>query len=173
MHRGRRVPRKEFLRSFGTRRRRRREDTGRRIRTCPCILQCGREQSAWRDSASSGDERSRAKLTKGKRQMHAKEHNANAIAMVILRMGVGLLFLIFGEYKVFGTQFTLHGGFSAGSISSSPRELIPLWFRFFADSFSILRHRSPFSWLMANCHWDRAGSWNPRARPALSVCSTC
>jgi len=24
---------------------------------------------------------------------------------------VGILFLIFGEYKVFGTQFTLHGGF--------------------------------------------------------------
>lgn len=29
----------------------------------------------------------------------------------MLRIGVGLLFLIFGEYKVFGTQFTLHGGF--------------------------------------------------------------
>jgi len=24
---------------------------------------------------------------------------------------VGILFLIFGEYKVFGTTFTLHGGF--------------------------------------------------------------
>ena len=24
---------------------------------------------------------------------------------------MGILFLIFGEYKVFGTQFTLHGGF--------------------------------------------------------------
>jgi len=29
----------------------------------------------------------------------------------MLRIGVGILFLIFGEYKVFGTQFTLHGGF--------------------------------------------------------------
>jgi thiosulfate dehydrogenase [quinone] large subunit len=28
-----------------------------------------------------------------------------------LRVAVGLLFLIFAEYKVFGTQFTLHGGF--------------------------------------------------------------
>jgi thiosulfate dehydrogenase (quinone) large subunit len=37
--------------------------------------------------------------------------NRNAQAMVVLRVGVGLLFLIFGEYKVFGTQFTLHGGF--------------------------------------------------------------
>ena len=31
--------------------------------------------------------------------------------MAVLRIGVGVLFLIFGEYKVFGTQFTLHGGF--------------------------------------------------------------
>jgi thiosulfate dehydrogenase (quinone) large subunit len=29
----------------------------------------------------------------------------------MLRVGVGIFFLIFGEYKVFGTQFTLHGGF--------------------------------------------------------------
>jgi len=35
----------------------------------------------------------------------------NARALAILRIGVGILFLIFGEYKVFGTQFTLHGGF--------------------------------------------------------------
>ena len=35
----------------------------------------------------------------------------NAYALAILRIGVGILFLIFGEYKVFGTQFTLHGGF--------------------------------------------------------------
>ncbi|HKT46736.1 MAG TPA: DoxX family protein [Candidatus Acidoferrales bacterium] len=35
----------------------------------------------------------------------------NAKALAALRIAVGLLFLIFGEYKVFGTQFTLHGGF--------------------------------------------------------------
>src|SRR5712692_2139635 len=35
----------------------------------------------------------------------------NSRALAALRIGVGLLFLIFGEYKVFGTQFTLHGGF--------------------------------------------------------------
>ena len=28
-----------------------------------------------------------------------------------MRIAVGLLFFIFGQYKVFGTQFTLHGGF--------------------------------------------------------------
>ncbi len=35
----------------------------------------------------------------------------NARALAILRIGVGIFFLIFGQYKVFGTQFTLHGGF--------------------------------------------------------------
>jgi thiosulfate dehydrogenase (quinone) large subunit len=35
----------------------------------------------------------------------------NARALALLRIGVGVLFIIFGEYKVFGTQFTLHGGF--------------------------------------------------------------
>jgi len=42
-------------------------------------------------------------------QTHDAESNAKALAL--LRIGVGILFLIFGEYKVFGTQFTLHGGF--------------------------------------------------------------
>jgi uncharacterized membrane protein YphA (DoxX/SURF4 family) len=36
---------------------------------------------------------------------------ANARALAVLRIGVGLFFLIFGQYKIFGTQFTLHGGF--------------------------------------------------------------
>ena len=31
----------------------------------------------------------------------------------MLRIGVGVLFVIFGQYKVFGFQFTLHGGFEA------------------------------------------------------------
>jgi len=37
--------------------------------------------------------------------------DSNAKALAYLRIGVGVLFLIFGEYKVFGTQFTLGGGF--------------------------------------------------------------
>ena len=37
--------------------------------------------------------------------------DANARALAFLRIAVGCFFLIFGEYKVFGTQFTLHGGF--------------------------------------------------------------
>jgi thiosulfate dehydrogenase (quinone) large subunit len=35
----------------------------------------------------------------------------NSQALAVLRIGVSILFLIFAEYKVFGTQFTLHGGF--------------------------------------------------------------
>lgn len=43
--------------------------------------------------------------------MPSSSADANARALAVLRIGVGLLFLIFGEYKVFGTKFTLHGGF--------------------------------------------------------------
>lgn len=35
----------------------------------------------------------------------------NTRALACLRIAVGALFLIFGEYKVFGTHFTLGGGF--------------------------------------------------------------
>jgi uncharacterized membrane protein YphA (DoxX/SURF4 family) len=41
----------------------------------------------------------------------AAQENGNARALAVLRIGVGAFFLIFGEYKVFGTQFTLGGGF--------------------------------------------------------------
>lgn len=37
--------------------------------------------------------------------------NKNDFALAVLRISVGVLFLIFAEYKVFGTKFTLHGGF--------------------------------------------------------------
>jgi thiosulfate dehydrogenase [quinone] large subunit len=40
-----------------------------------------------------------------------KDKNARAFAG--LRIAVGTLFLIFGQYKVFGTQFTLGGGFQS------------------------------------------------------------
>jgi len=35
----------------------------------------------------------------------------NTYTLALLRIGVGIFFLIFGQYKVFGTEFTLHGGF--------------------------------------------------------------
>jgi thiosulfate dehydrogenase [quinone] large subunit len=34
-----------------------------------------------------------------------------AKSLAVLRVSIGCIFLIFAEYKVFGTQFTLHGGF--------------------------------------------------------------
>jgi uncharacterized membrane protein YphA (DoxX/SURF4 family) len=35
----------------------------------------------------------------------------NQRALAFLRVAVGLLFLLFGQYKVFSAYFTLHGGF--------------------------------------------------------------
>ena len=35
----------------------------------------------------------------------------NDLALAGLRIAVGALFFVFAQYKVFGTQFTLHGGF--------------------------------------------------------------
>ena len=44
--------------------------------------------------------------------MPPKDSNsANTTALAFLRVAVGTLFLIFAQYKVLGTQFTLHGGF--------------------------------------------------------------
>lgn len=42
-----------------------------------------------------------------------KEFDRNAVALAWLRIAVGVLFLVFGQYKVFGTQFTLGGGFQS------------------------------------------------------------
>ena len=39
--------------------------------------------------------------------------DANATALAMLRIIVGVFFFLFGEYKVFGTEFTLHGGFES------------------------------------------------------------
>lgn len=39
------------------------------------------------------------------------KHDRNATALATLRIVVGIFFLVFGAYKVFGTEFTLHGGF--------------------------------------------------------------
>jgi thiosulfate dehydrogenase (quinone) large subunit len=42
---------------------------------------------------------------------YSDPQRGNQRALAFLRICVGILFLIFGQYKVFGTQFTLHGGF--------------------------------------------------------------
>ena len=41
------------------------------------------------------------------------QNDRNAFALAVLRISVGLFFLIFGEYKVLGTQFTRGGGFQS------------------------------------------------------------
>jgi uncharacterized membrane protein YphA (DoxX/SURF4 family) len=38
-------------------------------------------------------------------------HDPNSRALAVMRIGVGLFFLIFAQYKILSTQFTLHGGF--------------------------------------------------------------
>lgn len=35
----------------------------------------------------------------------------NSRALALLRIGVGAFFLIFAQYKILGSEFTLHGGF--------------------------------------------------------------
>jgi len=72
----------------------------------------------------------------------------NSQALALLRIGVGLFFLIFGEYKVFGTTFTLHGGFQ-------------FWINRFLDSGGtypfmvpvlrnfVLPHATPIAFLVA------------------------
>ena len=44
-------------------------------------------------------------------QLPSSAVDRNALALAGLRIAVSCLFLIFGQYKVFGTQFTLGGGF--------------------------------------------------------------
>jgi thiosulfate dehydrogenase [quinone] large subunit len=53
-------------------------------------------------------------------------HSRNATALATLRIFVGIFFLLFGEYEVFGTEFTLHGGFEE-SIRSFPAQGMYPW----------------------------------------------
>lgn len=74
--------------------------------------------------------------------------NRGATALQALRIAVGILFLIFAEYKVFGTTFTLHGGFQG-------------WIHRFLDggaaypfmvpilSHFVLDHATPLAFLVA------------------------
>jgi thiosulfate dehydrogenase (quinone) large subunit len=43
--------------------------------------------------------------------MEMEVRDRNAIALAALRISVGILFLIFGDYKVFGAEFIWRGGF--------------------------------------------------------------
>jgi thiosulfate dehydrogenase (quinone) large subunit len=80
----------------------------------------------------------------------AQQHNS--LALAVLRIAVGCLFIIFAEYKVFGAQFTLHGGFSwwinqfLQSGTTYPF-VIPLLQRF------VLPNAVPFAFLVAYCEF--------------------
>jgi thiosulfate dehydrogenase [quinone] large subunit len=43
--------------------------------------------------------------------LNSSESARNSTAIAVLRICIGLLFLIFGEYKVFGAKFVFGGGF--------------------------------------------------------------
>ena len=43
--------------------------------------------------------------------MTTSNERTNERALALLRIGIGVFFCVFGEYKVFGTEFTLYGGF--------------------------------------------------------------
>jgi thiosulfate dehydrogenase (quinone) large subunit len=71
----------------------------------------------------------------------------NNYSLALVRIGLGIFFLVFGEYKVFGTQFTLHGGFQ-------------FWINKFLDGGAypfmipvlrgfVLRHATPIAFLVA------------------------
>lgn len=72
----------------------------------------------------------------------------NTRALSVLRVAVGVLFLLFGEYKVFGTQFTLGGGFE-GWINrflaghGAYPFMVPLLQGF------VLPHKTPIAFLVA------------------------
>jgi thiosulfate dehydrogenase [quinone] large subunit len=56
--------------------------------------------------------------------MQAKD-DRNATALATLRIVMGVFFVLFGQYKVFGTDFTVHGDSSSGSGASWLKAPIP------------------------------------------------
>jgi uncharacterized membrane protein YphA (DoxX/SURF4 family) len=69
-------------------------------------------------------------------------------AFAALRIGVGILFLIFGQYKVFGTAFTLGGGFQ-GWIHRFISEGAAYPFMVPVLQHVVLAHATPIAFLVA------------------------
>lgn len=72
----------------------------------------------------------------------------HTLALAVLRIGVSVFFLVFGEYKVFGTQFTLGGGFQYWinrflEGGGAYPFMIPVLQNF------VLRHATPIAFLVA------------------------
>ncbi len=71
----------------------------------------------------------------------------SARSFAYLRIGVGFLFLLFGEYKVFGTRFTLGGGFQ-GWINQFIADGAYPFMKPILQGF-VLRHGTPIAFLVA------------------------
>ena len=78
-------------------------------------------------------------------QVATADRNARALAVV--RIAVGILFLIFGEYKVFGTQFTLRGGFQYWINRFLEGGVYPFMAPVLKDF--VLAHATPIAFLVA------------------------
>jgi hypothetical protein len=64
-----------------------------------------------------------------------KRYDRNATALAGLRILVGMVFALFGKYKVFRTDFTPYlADSTSGSEASSPRALIRGWSPFWRTS---------------------------------------
>lgn len=76
-----------------------------------------------------------------------EDARANAGAIAALRIAVGALFIVFGQYKVFGTEFTRGGGFE-GWIH---RFITDGAYPFMAPLLSgfVLAHARPIAYLVA------------------------
>lgn len=75
-------------------------------------------------------------------------NDRNSLVLAGLRIAVGVFFLIFGQYKVFGTQFTLHGGFETWihrflQSGSAYPFFVPVLEKF------VLPHATPIAFLVA------------------------
>jgi thiosulfate dehydrogenase (quinone) large subunit len=81
--------------------------------------------------------------------MNPQSHSSarNTFALALLRIGTGIFFLVFGEYKVFGTEFTLHGGFqfwiNKFIEGGAYPFMVPVLHGF------VLRHATPIAFLVA------------------------
>ncbi len=71
----------------------------------------------------------------------------NTMVLAWLRIAVGLLFLIFAEYKVFGTAFTLGGGFQGWIRRFLADGAYPFMIAVLRDF--VLPHGTPIAFLVA------------------------
>jgi len=99
----------------------------------------------------------------------------NTIALAALRIFVGMLFLIFGDYKVFGAEFIWGGGFQLLDQPVSRGRCSPVYDSSTSEIRITARHsHSPFSWPMES--WlsvSRSFSAFSSVRPASADSSIC